>query len=337
MTHGSWSPASNAYDPELAAALALIPVLTLDDLAAARTQQRELRATVASEIEGIEKLEILDHVVPSGAHGPALNVRSYVPFARKPPLPAVLYLHGGGFVLGSVDDDHAVAAAMALEVGAAVVSVEYRLAPEHRYPAGLEDCYAALCWIARMADALGIDLERIAVAGSSAGAALAAGVSLLSRDRHGPRLCFQLLNQPVLDDRLTTPSMSEFIDTPVWNRQSAARSWRYYLGESPGEVSYYAAPARADDLIGLPPTYLATAQFDPLRDEGITYAARLLQAGVTVELHVFPGTFHGSDEVETAEVSQHQIAELYDALRRGLRSSVDRSFGARISTTEASV
>jgi acetyl esterase len=311
-----------AYDPELAAALALIPPLSIADIAAARAEQEQLRtASLAGEIDGIDQLEITNHVVPAAPGQPAVLVRTYVPFAYEPPLPCVLLIHAGGFVLGSADDEHGQAVAMALAVGTVVVAIDYRLAPEHPYPAALEDCYAALCWVEENAGALGIDPSRIAIAGSSAGAALSAGTALLARDRGAPRLCFQMLNQPVLDDRLETPSMTRFVDTPVWNMQNAALSWRYYLGDPPpAEIPYYAAPARADDLSGLPPAYVATVEFDPLRDEGILYATRLLQAGVSVELHSFAGAFHGSEQVESAGISQRQQSAIYDALRRGLRS-----------------
>jgi acetyl esterase len=247
----------------------------------------------------------------------AIGVRIYVPVAFERPLPGVLYMHSGGFVLGSVEGEHARAAWLAASVGAVLVSVDYRLAPEHRYPAALEDCYAALNWMFAEADKLGIASDRLAVAGSSSGACLAAAVALLVRDRGGPPLCFQLLNAPVLDDRLETPSMKEFTDTPVWDRRSAMLSWRYYLGEQ-DEIPYYAAPARADDLSGLPPAYISTGQFDPLRDEGILYGLRLLQAGVATEIHNFPGTYHGSDFVETAEISQRWATDVAWALRHGL-------------------
>ena len=305
------------YDPELAAALELQPQASIEDLEAARALHAHFLASSEEEIEGIENLEISDRVVPAGAHGPDVKVRVYVPLAYERPLPGVLYIHSGGFVLGSIDGEHARAASLAASVGAVLVSVEHRLAPEHPYPAALDDCYAALSWMVANADQLGIASDRVAVAGSSSGACLAAAVALLARDRGGPHLCFQLLNAPVLDDRLETPSMTEFTDTPVWDRPSAMLSWRHYLGER-DEVPYYAAPARADDLSGLPPAYIATAQFDPLRDEGILYGLRLLQAGVAAEIHNFPGAYHGSEAVETAEISQRWAADVSWALLHGL-------------------
>jgi acetyl esterase/lipase len=172
--------------------------------------------------------------------------------------------------------------------------------------------------MASSADRFGIDPNRVAVAGSSSGACLAAALALLARDRGGPHVCFQLLNSPVLDDRLQTPSMTAFTDTPVWDRQSALVSWRHYLGAQREEVPYYAAPARADDLTGLPPAYIATSEFDPLRDEGILYGLRLLQAGVAAEIHNFPGAYHGSEVVETAEISRRRLADIDWALRHGL-------------------
>jgi acetyl esterase len=305
------------YDPELAAALELQPTASIEDLEAARALQQQLAASAETEIEGTDILEISDRTVPAGSHGPSVRVRVYVPLAYERPLPGVLYIHSGGFVLGSIEGEHARAAWLAASVGAVLVSVEHRLAPEHPYPAALDDCFAALSWMAAGADQLGIASDRVAVAGSSSGACLAAAVALLARDRGGPHLCFQLLNAPVLDDRLETPSMTEFTDTPVWDRRSAMLSWRHYLGER-DDTPYYAAPARAGDLSGLPPAYIATGQFDPLRDEGILYGLRLLQAGVAAEIHNFPGAYHGSDFVETAEISQRWAADVSWALRHGL-------------------
>jgi acetyl esterase len=211
---------------------------------------------------------------------------------------------------------------LARELGVVVVTVDYRLAPEHPYPAPLEDCYAGLVWTAKNADALGIDPDRIAIHGASAGGGLCAGLALLARDRGGPAITFQYLGVPELDDHLDTPSMRRFVDTPLWNRPRAVISWDSYLGAGkPGgpDVPIYAAPARATDLTGLPPAYVSVMEFDPLRDEGIAYAQALLQAGVSVELHAFPGTFHGSALVEQAAVSRREADEALVVLRRALK------------------
>jgi acetyl esterase/lipase len=174
--------------------------------------------------------------------------------------------------------------------------------------------------VASHAGELGIDADRLALLGTSAGGGLAAATALLARDRGGPALCFQMLHIPELDDRLATPSMRTFVDSPVWNRPLAVLSWKAYLGDGvdPDDVPPYAAPARAADLSGLPPAYISTAENDPLRDEGILYGLRLLQAGVSVELHQFPGTFHGSALVTTAEVSKRAQRESTAVLRRAL-------------------
>jgi acetyl esterase len=198
--------------------------------------------------------------------------------------------------------------------------VDYRLAPEHPYPAAPEDCYASLLWLAGRQAEFSIDRDRIAVVGRSAGGGLAAALTLMTRDRGGPRIAFQLLEVPMLDDRVATTSAREFTDTPVWDQASATLAWRYYLGDAAGTdaVSAYAAPARATDLAGLPPAYVHTAQFDPLRDEGIAYAQKLMAAGIPTELHSSPGTFHGSSHVEQAQISRRLAAERMAVLRRAL-------------------
>jgi acetyl esterase/lipase len=237
--------------------------------------------------------------------------------------PAAIYdVHGGGFLLGSIDMFDAHNLRLARELGVVVVTVDYRLAPEHPYPAPLEDCYAGLVWTAKNADALGIDPSRIAIHGESAGGGLCAGLALLARDRGGPSIAFQYLGVPELDDRLDTPSMQAFTDTPIWNRPNAVVSWDAYLGagkRGTPDVPIYAAPARATDLTDLPPAYVSVMEFDPLRDEGIAYAQGLMHAGVSVELHAFPGTFHGSAMVEQAAVSRREADEALVVLRRGLK------------------
>jgi acetyl esterase len=303
-------------DPELAAAVDFLPKLPMGEPAEARAALRQMIADVPRPPlpEGVTTV---DRTVP-GVDGNEIPVRVYSPTRDGAAVPAVLYIHGGGFVVGDLDTEHANAMSTADALGVVAVSVDYRLAPEHPFPAGVEDCYSVLTWLAAEADSLGVDPQRIAVFGQSAGGGLAAGLALMACDRGGPALCFQVLGIPELDDRLETPSMVAFTDTPMWNRPSAERSWRYYLGEEPnGDTSVYAAPARAEDLSGLPPAYVSTCEYDPLRDEGMIYALRLLQAGVSVELHQFAGTFHGST-ILPADVSRRQQAEMVDALRRGL-------------------
>lgn len=309
-----------AFDPELAAAVGqLHTVMDLGDPAVIRAMRStEGRFVVAgADRSDVHRRELL---IDGYGGGTPVPVRVYEPIAPPTGLrPGVLEIHGGGFIMGDIPMMDAWCQAVASGLDAVVLSVDYRLAPEHPYPAALHDCYAALLWLAAEAATLGIDAARIAIAGQSAGGALAAGVSLFSRDHAGPRPCFQLLEIPVMDDRLDTPSMRAFTDTPLWNRPNAEWGWRHYLGPLfGGDVPAYAAPLRAKDLSGLPPAYLSTMEFDPLRDEGLLYGMRLLQAGVAVELHNFPGTFHGSTLVPEAQVSQRITRESFAALARGL-------------------
>ena len=313
---------SYAYDPELAPIVELLPSSILDGadgLAAARASILTLIAPF-NEVVDVTGIDIADHHVPGPAGGPDVLVRVYAPRGDVPgaPRPALLDIHGGGFVVGSIEMERGSAAQIVRQLGAVVAVVEYRLAPEHPFPAGVEDCYAALRWLHDEASTLGVDAARVAVGGQSAGGGLAAAVALLARDRGGPPLCFQLLGIPELDHRLETTSMRTFVDTPLWHRPNAVLSWRYYLGPEPGEVSPYASPAIAEDLRGLPPAYVTAMEFDPLRDEGILYALRLLEAGVPVELHTFPGTFHGSGAMVWAGVSRRGAEEQLGVLRRAL-------------------
>ncbi|MEU6923278.1 alpha/beta hydrolase [Streptomyces sp. NPDC046631] len=308
-------------DPELAPWLSLLPALDVGDAAAARATV-EAMAAAAPPFTLPEGVELSEHSVPGAVGTPEVPVAVFRPAGAGNALPAVLYVHGGGFILEEGDGDRALAARWAAELGAVVVSVRYRLAPEHPYPAATNDCYAALEWLAANAAGLGVDRARIAVAGMSAGGGLTAALTLLARDRGGPVPCFQLLDIPELDDRLETSSMREFTDTPVWNRPNAVRSWRAYLGadrDPAAPVPAYAAPARAENLAGLPPAYVAVSDLDPLRDEGLDYALRLVRAGVPTELHLFPGTFHGAAGfVPDTAVTRRMSEGALDALRRGL-------------------
>jgi len=296
-------------DPELEA---FIPLFPKSDLLADPVGERESYARLAAgvPVPDTGDMEIEDRTVPAD---PDVPVRIYRP---HPAQGAIVWLHGGGFVMGDLDTEHPAAVRLADGAGAVVISVGYRRAPEHRFPAALDDAYAVLTWAAEHAAELGIDPGRIAVGGFSAGGGLAAAVALRARDQQGPPIRFQLLNHPELDDRQETWSARHFTDTPFVYRDKVTATWRHYLGSAP--ASPYAAPARAADLSGLPPAYIATAEFDPLRDEGICYGLRLLQAGVPVELHQWLGTFHGSVAIVSAEVSQRQIAEFIGALRRAV-------------------
>jgi acetyl esterase len=295
-------------DPELEASIGLFPPADLSDPVAARKQLAELAG--AAPAPDTTDMEIEDRRVPAD---PDVPVRVYRPHRAQG---SIVWLHGGGFVMGDLETEHPWAVRVANGSGAMVISVGYRRAPEHRFPAALDDCYAVVAWTAEHAAELGIDPERIAVGGHAAGAGLAAAVALRARDEQGPPIRFQLLNQPELDDRQETWSARHFTDTPFMTREKVAASWQHYLGSA--AATPYAAPARAADLTRLPPAYITSAEFDPNRDEAIIYAQRLLHAGVPVELHQWPGTFHGSQAILSADVSQRQMAELSAALRRAL-------------------
>ncbi|MFI9150172.1 alpha/beta hydrolase [Streptomyces sp. NPDC053367] len=295
-------------DPELEAFVPLFPRADFSDPVTARKALAELAAVVpALDTDG---LEIEDRTVPAD---PDVPVRVYRPRQAQG---AVLWLHGGGFVMGDVRTEHPWATRLAHGSGAVVISVSYRVAPEDPFPAALDDAYAVLNWLAAHAAELGVDPARIAVGGHSAGGGLAAALALRARDERGPAICFQVLNQAQLDDRQETWSQRTFTDTPWVNREKVAQSWQHYLGSRP--ATPYAAAARADDLSGLPPAYVSTAEFDPNRDDDLDYALRLLRSGVSVELHQWAGTFHGSQALLSAEVSQRQSAELGAVLRRAL-------------------
>lgn len=302
------------FDHELAPFAPRMPPLDYADPAGARAG---LRAVMARQpaYRPASRVRVADRRIPVSC-GPGVTVRLYRPSERSGPRPALVFPHWGGFVTGDLETSRTAATRIADLVGAVVVSPDYRLAPEHPFPAGLQDCYAALEWTAANAAELGVDPARIGVGGFSAGGGLAAGLALRSRDRQGPPLrCLSLLF-PQLDDRLATVSARAFVDTPMLDRGNLVLSWQHYLGGR--EPSPYAAPARAEDLGGLPPTFVGVCEYDPLRDEGIAFAHRLIQAGVKTELVHYPGTFHASVGVAHAEVSRRMVADQIDALRRGL-------------------
>ncbi|SOX51405.1 alpha/beta hydrolase [Mycobacterium ahvazicum] len=307
-----------AFDPEIAAALPYLPDLPGGDPLVIRAAMSDLIA--ALPVPDATGLRVEEREIPGRDGDPAVRIRIYSPDQRSAPA-AVYSVHGGGFIAGDLDTEHGSNVFLARELGVVVVSVDYRLAPETPFPGGLEDVYAGLVWMAENADELGIDAQRIAIHGMSAGGGLCAALALLARDRGGPHIAFQFLSVPELDDRLATSSMTDFIDTPLWSRPRAIVSWDCYLGAGRAgtdDVPIYAAPARATDLAGLPPAYVAVMHFDPLRDEGVAYAVAMLAADVSVELHLFPGTFHGSMLIQDAAISKREEAEKIAVLRQAL-------------------
>ncbi|WP_329560439.1 alpha/beta hydrolase [Kitasatospora sp. NBC_01266] len=274
--------------PEIAEVLDRVP--PFDPLADPAATRAYLRDLLAARPPADDPRITVDHAILPGPAGD-ITVRVYQPTgAPDSPRPGVLYFHGGAFISGDLDTGDGNCRDLCLAAGAAVVSVDYRLAPEHRYPAAFDDCYAALLWTAANAERLGLDPARLAVAGRSAGGALAAAVALAARDRGGPRLAFQLLLVPALDDRCALPSVDTCVDGRIVDGRVVRGMWPLYLGSATADP--YAAPARAEDLTGLPPAYLEICQADALRDEALEYGRRLMTADVHTELHVVPGAFH---------------------------------------------
>ncbi|MFN0090427.1 MAG: alpha/beta hydrolase [Acidimicrobiales bacterium] len=276
-------------DPDAAEALAAFPL----DLGALSDETLpEVRAALAAmpAVELSDRVERVDHQTPGG-----VVVRVHRPVDAEGALPCVYWMHGGGLVLGSYTGDDARFDDWCQRFGCVGVSVEYRLAPETPYPGPLEDCYAGLSWVHEHAERLGVDRARLGIGGASAGAGLAAGLALLTRDRGEVPLAFQLLIYPMLDDRQITPS-SQWLD-PIWPPAANHYGWTAYLGAAKGgpDVAAYAAPARATDLGGLPSTFISVGAIDGFSDEDIDYAVRLRHAGVPTELHVYPGMPHGFD------------------------------------------
>jgi acetyl esterase/lipase len=230
--------------------------------------------------------------------------------------PAVIYCHSGAFVLGNLDTDHRQCVEFARRGRCTVISVDYRLAPEHPYPTALDDAMAVLEWAADNGPEVGVDTTRLAVAGSSAGAALAARLAQRAADGSAPPIVFQLLHQPVLDDR-PMPSKEEFDATPGFDGPAVKQMWHHYLAGEP--IPADAVPGRVAELSGVAGTLITCSELDPLRDEAVDYALRLMWAGVTTELHVFPGTCHGFDSLLPEwEMSQQLFALQGSALRRAL-------------------
>ncbi len=252
-----------------------------------------------------------------------IRMRIYKPKSDEDYLPCIYNIHGGGMIVGDIEEDIPKLSMISEALHSAVVDVDYRLAPEYPYPAGMEDCYDGLTWISTHSDELNIDPSRIGLLGESAGGGLAAAITLRARDLHGPKIMFNALIAPMLDDRNSTLSSKLFAGNwPSWPRELNLLAWRALLGDLSGskEVPKYAAPARARNLQNLPPTYIEVGELEVFRDEDIAYAQRLMLNNVPVELHVYPGTFHGSYNLEPgATISKRAIRNRLDWLQTQLQ------------------
>ena len=299
------------FDAELAAALDIaaetIPsTLTPDMIPLMREMPDD--PTLAEQVAAVGAVHE-EHTI-AGYEGGEIILSVYRRPDQTAPGPGIYHIHGGGMIIGNRFMGVPGFLPYIASHGAVIVSVEYRLAPEFPDPVPVEDCYAGLVWTAEHADELGIDLSRLIVGGASAGGGLSAGVTLMARDRQGPKLRASLLIYPMLDDRNATVSSHQIQGIGVWDRISNDTGWDAYLGDRrhSDTVSIYAAPARAEDLSGLPPTFIDVGSAEVFRDEDVDYASRIWAAGGVCELHVWPGGFHGFDGlVPQAQLSMRMV------------------------------
>lgn len=320
------------FDPELAVVLEALgdewrtPV-TPENLMAARERDASSRPRpTVEELRADGRYEVTELSVPGPPGGPEVTLVSARPAGLAGrPLPLLYYMHGGAMIMGNAWSVlPRIQSEWVLPLGMAVLSVEYRLAPETPYPGALEDCYAGLVWAAGHAAELGIDPDRIVIGGKSAGGGLAAGLALLARDRGGPAALGQLLLCPMLDDRMDTFSNRQMSGIDTGDLTSHATAWQAYLGDLYGsaDVPPHAAPTRATDLSGLPPAFIDVGSAEMFRDENIAYADAIWRAGGRAELHVWPGAYHGFDGM----APHAALSEAARATRtRWLRRLLDRS------------
>jgi len=302
-------------DREIAPLLDMFPPTDLEGAPIAELRAKSAQAYAILPPPAITPEEI---IVPSIHGAPDIAVFLYRPASTRPGGGAILHIHGGGMVMGSAKQIQSSPATLAVAAGVPVASVEYRLAPEHPFPAPQEDCHSALAWLAGQADALGFDADRIVVAGESAGGGLAAALAIMARDLGGPKLAGQLLTYPMLDHRTGSdacpygnPNTGEFI----WTRASNRFGWRALRGDYTADDARrgWFSPSLAEDLSGLPPAYIATGSLDLFFDENLDYARRLTAAGVPVELHSYAGAIHAFNAVPGAAVAERCNAGLMAA------------------------
>ena len=291
----------------------------IKDIEERRNVINSLLRMMTAELPPIENVVIEDRNIDGPDGLLELRVRIYKPADVSGSLPGIFFIHGGGMIMGSIEGENLKAAMLCETIQSVVVSAEYRLAPENPYPAPVQDCYEALVWMSKNATELGFDPDRLAIVGGSAGGGLAIATALMARDQEFPKLCFQMANYPMIDDRNETPSSKEITDVGIWDRGANLEAWNWYLGGKTADE--YAAPARAMDLSALPPTFIDVGELDLFRDEDIEFATRLLQAGVTTELHVYPGAYHASESfAPEAELSKQIWAKRIEALKRALKT-----------------
>ncbi len=313
-------------DPEIAVLLDTLPALSLTSEALPQTRAmfKEMFAQMSAMQPEFPDISVSERHIPGPQGAPDVRVLVYLPKNVAAPTPALLWIHGGGYVIGNADQADLDVKSMVSALGCVAVSVDYRLAPETSHPGPVEDCYAALKWLYTNASDLGVDATRIAIGGDSAGGGLTATLALLTRDRGEVPLIFQLLIYPMLDDRtVTAVAPHPYTGEYVWTADSNRFGWTALLGKEPGgpDVSPYAAASRAERLEGLPAAFIGVGTLDLFLEEDLEYARRLMRAGVPTELHVYPGAFHGFPMVPDAKVVQAFKRDYFNALARAFNKS----------------
>ena len=308
-----WDRIDTESRPPLEALWEALPggLNVIPDIVARRTAMSAARAGAPKG--NFPQLHTSEHQY-AGPDG-ELTLRLYRPETAAATAPGLIYIHGGGMIMGDLESQDENMREAATELNIPIASIDYRKAPECPYPAAPEDCYAGVTWVFANAKALGMDPTNIGLMGASAGGGLALATALMLRDRGGPALAFLLPIYPMIDDRHNTRSSHEVLNIGIWDRAGSIEAWNWYLGGM--EADAYAAPARADDLSNLPPTYIDVGDLDLFRDEDIEIAQRLSSAGVSVEFHLWPGAYHASELfAPDAALSRRIWSTRYAAIRR---------------------
>jgi acetyl esterase len=292
-------------DPELAALSVMMPRFDLTDL----TESRRMEKVLATQGRVPTSEVSNEDIVVAGKDGNEIPIRIHRPSRIVNQIPALLYLHGGGFLLGGLHTEEERREQYARNLDCVVIGADYRLAPEHPHPAAFDDALSVLVWISDHAEELKIDPRRIAVGGNSAGGTLAAALAIHARNGEAPPVMHQMLINPALDHLSSSRSAHAYIDTPGWNRPNNLLVWDAYLLDSPLPLDYRAAPLLEGDLSDVAPASFWIAEQDPVRDEGLAYALRLMRDGVQVTIHQHLGTFHGFDSYRMTQLGQRAFAE----------------------------